>query len=81
MKKIREKIRKFRVSEKGFTLIELIVVIAIIGILAAIGTVAYSGYIEQANQASDEQLIYDVSYAIQIGAADEASPARQTLPA
>ena len=71
MKKIREKIRKFRVSEKGFTLIELIVVIAIIGILAAIGTVAYSGYIEQANQASDEQLIYDVSYAIQIGAADE----------
>ena len=71
MKKIREKIRKFRVSEKGFTLIELIVVIAIIGILAAIGTVAYSGYIESANQAADEQLAYDVSYAIQLGAMDE----------
>ena len=71
MKKIREKIQKFRVSEKGFTLIELIVVIAIIGILAAIGTVAYSGYIESANQAADEQLAYDVSYAIQLGAMDE----------
>ena len=71
MKKIREKIQKFRVSEKGFTLIELIVVIAIIGILAAIGAVAYSGYIESANQAADEQLLYDVSYAIQLGAADE----------
>ena len=71
MKRIREKIRKFRVSEKGFTLIELIVVIAIIGILAAIGTVAYSGYIESANQAADEQLAYDVSYAIKVGAMDE----------
>ena len=71
MKKIREKLKRFQVSEKGFTLIELIVVIAIIGILAAIGTVAYSGYIESANQAADEQLAYDVSYAIQLGAMDE----------
>ena len=70
MKKIREKIRKFRVSEKGFTLVELIVVIAIIGILAAIGTVAYSGYIESANQAADEQVMADFSYAVQLGAAD-----------
>ena len=71
MKRTEKQQQRFRTGEQGFTLIELIVVIAIIGILAAIGAVAYSGYIELANQAADEQLISDVSYAIQLGAADE----------
>ena len=37
----------------GFTLVELIVVIAILAILAGVAIPAYSGYIEKANQAAD----------------------------
>ena len=40
-------------SKSGFTLIELIVVIAILGILAGIAVPAYSGYIKKANEAAD----------------------------
>jgi prepilin-type N-terminal cleavage/methylation domain-containing protein len=51
-------------SKKGFTLIELVVVIAILGILAAILVPVISGFIETANQATDNanaRLVYQAA--------------------
>ena len=54
----------------GFTLVELIVVIAILGILAGIAIPVYSGYISKAQEASDMQLLDSVKTAAVFAAVD-----------
>ena len=45
--------KKLRKSEKGFTLAELLIVVAIIGVLVAISIPIFTSQIEKANQAAD----------------------------
>ena len=48
---------------EGFTLVELIVVIAILAILGGVAVPAYSGYVKKANMQADMTLVADILYA------------------
>ena len=62
-KKLREFFTVTRRAQEGFTLVELIVVIAITAILGGVAVPAYSGYIEKADRAADAQIVADLNKA------------------
>ena len=57
-------------KNKGFSLVELIVVIAIMAILVGVAVPVYTSYISKANAAKDEQLLGEINSAFMVAAID-----------
>lgn len=70
-------------SKKGFTLVELLVVIAILAILATVSIVGYTSFIGKANQSVDEQAVTQMNVALEaqeaIGAPKNVEEAKVVL--
>lgn len=61
--------KKLNKNKKGFTIVELVIVIAVIAILAAVLIPTFSGVVKKANMSAAEQrarVIYEEVYALDI---------------
>lgn len=58
-------------DNKGFSLVELIVVIANMAILAAVAIPVFSSYIVKAKEATDIKYMHDIEYAIRLAHGDK----------
>ena len=70
MKNLMKKIRK---SNKGFTLVELIIVIAIIAILTAVAAPQYIKYVDKARWGKDQSNAGSLQTAVETVLVDQAS--------
>ena len=57
-------------NKKGFTIVELVIVVAVIAILAAVLIPTFSGLVKKANLSADQQAIRNMNTAAAIGAAE-----------
>ena len=68
--KLREKIKRFWTldvhNHEGFTLVELIIVIAILAILSSVAVVGYSSYVKKANMQADQTLAAEIKNALML---------------
>ena len=51
----------YKIYKSGFSLIELLVVVAIIGALASIGTLAYNGYVDGARKSAAQNAMQQIA--------------------
>ena len=63
MKKLFDKIRK---NNKGFTLVELIIVIAVMAILTVVVAPQYLKYIEKSRAATDENALSELKHIVEV---------------
>lgn len=71
MAKLRAK--QLKKNQKGFTLVELIVVVAILGILAVIGITRFAGLTDNARNKADIATAASLASAAQVWIADQAT--------
>lgn len=65
-------------KKKGFTIVELVIVIAVIGVLAAILIPTFVGLVNKANVTSDNSLVRDLNNALAIDSATNGKHATMT---
>ena len=70
---------KRNINDKGFTMVELIVVVAIIAVLAVVLAPQYIKYVEKSRIAADVTTLTNIEKAINMLVADEELTAKNTI--